>query len=309
MDRLQRLLWLTSFAGAFLLAYGLILYWEGRRQARIRARSMGTQVSRVFIGREEASPLRKRVLDFLHSSGRWALRGGKSEASSAREALTQAGFRHPQALSIYYGIRLLGALLLPIPYLSAILIQRKLTLGNLGVFILLAGAGFYLPYYILLVMIRKRQDRLDKALPEVLDLFIICMEAGLALQATINRVAEEIRAMSRDFYSELQLVSAELRTGLPREVALQNLGQRTGVQSVRSLVALMIQSEKMGTSIADALRIHADFVREKRILKAEEMAGKLAVKILFPLFFFIFPAIFIVILGPAAINLSKGFFK
>lgn len=309
MDRLQRLLWLTSFATAFLLAYGLMLYWQARRQTKIRSRSAGTGVPWVLIGREEFSPLKKRVLDFLHSWGRLALRGGQAEGSSAREALTQAGFRHPQALSIYYGIRVLGALLLPLLYMSAILIQGKLSVGNLGVFILLAGTGFYLPHYLLLVMIRKRQDRLDKALPEVLDLFIICMEAGLALQATINRVAEEIRGMSRDFYSELQLVSAELRTGLPREVALQNLGQRTGVQSVKSLVALMIQSEKMGTSIADALRIHADFVRERRVLKAEEAAAKLAVKILFPLFFFIFPAMFIVILGPAAINLSRTFFK
>jgi tight adherence protein C len=171
---------------------------------------------------------------------------------------------------------------------------------------MLAGVGFYLPQYFLIVITRKRQDRIDKALPDILDLFIVCMEAGMSLQATINRVAEEIRTVSKDLYNEMNLTNAELRTGIPREIALKNLGERTGVQDVKSLVALMIQSEKMGTSIAQSLRTHASFIRVQRGQKAEEMAAKLPVKILIPMIFFIFPSILIVVLGPAALQISKS---
>ncbi|MBW1986350.1 MAG: type II secretion system F family protein [Deltaproteobacteria bacterium] len=165
--------------------------------------------------------------------------------------------------------------------------------------------GFFLPTYLLRVKIRKRQDRLDKALPDVLDLIIICMEAGLSLNGTLNLVVEEIRGIYKDFYNELLITTNEIRTGIPWHEALNNLGQRTGVQSVRSLVALMIQSDRLGASIAQALRTHADFVRVQRALRAEEQASKLAVKLLFPLICFIFPAMFIVILGPAVIRISK----
>ncbi len=309
MDDLQRALWVTSFVAAFLLAYGLILHFDGRRRARIRLRNPGSAAFHPVASLGEARPVRQRVLSLLSSFGQWALRGGETGGAHTREALVMAGFRHHHALTVYYGIRVLGALLAPVPYLVAAAIQQKLTSGVLLVLIGLSAGGFYLPCYLLRLRIGRRQDRIDKALPEVLDLFIVCMESGLALQATINRVAEEIREMSPDFCGELQLTSAELRTGLARESALQNLAARTGVQSVRSLVSLMIQSEKMGTSISDALRIHADFVRERRFLKAEEIAAKLSVKILFPLFIFIFPAIFIVILGPAAIEISRKFFK
>jgi tight adherence protein C len=171
---------------------------------------------------------------------------------------------------------------------------------------LLAGVGFYLPQYVLRFITSRRQDRIDKALPDVLDLFIVCMEAGLALQAAMNRVAEEVRQISTDLYNEFQLTNAELRTGIPRETALKNLGERTGVQNVKALVGLMIQSDKMGTSISQALRTHASFLRVQRGLKAEEKAAKLPVKILFPMMFFIFPAVFVVVIGPAIIQMGKS---
>jgi tight adherence protein C len=309
VDSLQRALWVTSFVAAFLLAYGIMLNFDSRRQARIRFRSPGPAASRAALALAEARPARQRLLNLLSVFGRWAMKGAEAGAASIREALIQAGFRHHHALSVYYGLRVLSALIVPLPYLAVMAIQPKITSGALLVLVFLSAAGFYLPCYLLRLKIARRQDRIDKALPEVLDLFIVCMESGLALQAAINRVADEIQEMSPDFYGELQLASAELRTGLAREAALQNLATRTGVASVRSLVSLMIQSEKMGTSIGDALRIHADFVRERRFLKAEEMAAKLSVKILFPLFIFIFPALFIVILSPAAIEISRKFFK
>ncbi len=152
----------------------------------------------------------------------------------------------------------------------------------------------------------RRQDRIDKALPDVLDLLIVCMEAGLSLQATINRVADEVKSISMDLYRELQLPNAELRTGISREIALKNLGERTGVQNVKALVGLMIQSDRMGASIVQSLRTHAAFLRVQRSQRAEEQAAKLPVKILFPLLLFIFPAIFVVVLGPAAIQITKS---
>jgi tight adherence protein C len=172
----------------------------------------------------------------------------------------------------------------------------------------LAGAGFYVGPYLLKFITTRRQDRIDKALPDVLDLLIVCMEAGLSLQATINRVSDEVKSISIDLYRELQLTNAELRTGISRELALRNLGERTGVQNVKALVGLMIQSDRMGASIVQALRTHASFLRVQRSQQAEERAAKLPVKILFPLLLFIFPAIFIVVLGPAAIKMSKSAF-
>jgi tight adherence protein C len=169
----------------------------------------------------------------------------------------------------------------------------------------LAGVGYLLPQFILQKIVNRRHEKLDKALPDVIDLFVICMEAGLSLQATVNRVAEEIRPVCPEFYSELQITGGEMRTGIARDAALTNLGQRTGVQSVQSLVTLMNQSEKMGASIAQSLRVHADFVRTQRTLRAEEKAAQLPVKIMVPMVFFIFPALFIVILGPAVIRISQ----
>jgi tight adherence protein C len=138
---------------------------------------------------------------------------------------------------------------------------------------------------------------------------IVSMEAGLALQATMVRVADEVRGISKDLYKELQFTNAELRAGSSRETALKNLAERTGVQSVKSLVSLMLQSGKMGTSIADALRTHADFIRVQRTQKAEEIAAKMPVKILFPMMLCIMPALFIVILGPGALRISRNLLK
>ncbi|MDI6854821.1 MAG: type II secretion system F family protein [Deltaproteobacteria bacterium] len=175
--------------------------------------------------------------------------------------------------------------------------------------LLLAAVGYYGPVYGLRVIGKMRHDRIDRALPDVLDLLIVSMEAGLSLQASLTRVAVECERLSKELSRELQVTNAELRAGIPRDTALKNFGERTGVQSVKSLVALMIQSEKMGTSIANALRTHASFVRVQRAQKAEEIAAKMPVKIIFPTLFCIFPALFVVILGPAGISIYRTFMK
>lgn len=295
---------MTTFATVGFLTYGVLSYYQSRKVVRDRFKK-GPTDSMPLIYREESNSFKKQFFDWLSSLGKYAM-NSEEDTSKIRQTLIQAGFRHPKGPAIYFGFRALLAFLLPVLYLLANVVDGRLTKGNLLICFLIAGAGFYLPSYILKFLTTRRQDRIDKALPDVLDLLIVCMEAGLSLQATINRVSDEVKAISSDLYKELQLTNAELRTGANREVALKNLGERTGVQNVKGLVGLMIQSERMGASIVQSLRTHAAFLRVQRAQRAEEKAAKLPVKILFPTLLFIFPSIFIVVIGPAIIQISKS---
>ncbi len=290
-----------------LLTYGLLTYFSTRRVVKERIKGATPSAAPLFQLDRRENSLKRQFLDWVSSFGKWGVRD-REEASKVRSTLIQAGFRHSKGPAIYFGLRVLGAFFLPMAFLMACIIKGKVSQVTLILAFSLSGCGFYLPHYLLKVITRRRQDRIDKALPDVLDLLIVCMEAGLALTGTISRVADEIRAISKELYGELQLTNAELRAGIPRETALKNLGERTGVQNVKSLAALMIQSDKLGASIVQSLRTHASFLRVQRGLKAEEMAAKLPVKILFPMVFFIFPAVFIVVLGPAAIQITKSSF-
>jgi tight adherence protein C len=306
----------VTFLSFALLTYGLAAYSDHRRAMRDRYRGVEAK-NTALLQRGHASPsFKKRFLDWVSRGvsrvGKFTLKttGEKPEETrQLKSTLFQAGFRHPNAPAIYFGLRTLCAFLLPLPFMFLNIWQGKSALTIIMFAFLLAGAGYFLPTYALKVSLRQRQDRLDRALPDVLDLMIVCMEAGLALQGTFVRVAEEIKSLSKDLHNELQITNGELRAGIPRETALKNLAERTGVQSIRSLVGLMVQSERMGTSIAETLRTQADFIRVQRSQRAEEMAAKLPVKILFPMMVFIMPALFIVILGPGAINISKNLLK
>jgi tight adherence protein C len=152
---------------------------------------------------------------------------------------------------------------------------------------------------------RRRQKELQRTLPDALDLLIVCVEAGLGLNQALQRVAEEIRHVSALTSDELSLVNYEIRAGVPREEALRNLGERTGVADIRSLIAMLIQTDRFGTSIAQALRVHSDTVRTKRRQRAEEAAAKTTIKLVFPLALCIFPALFVVILGPAMVQIYR----
>ncbi len=295
---------LTSFATVGFLTYGVLSYYQSRKVVRDRFKKVPTD-SMPLIYRDAHNSFKKRFLDWVSSFGKYAI-SSEEDASKIRQTLIQAGFRHPKGPAIYFGLRALLAFLLPLLYLFANVVDGRLAAGNLLICFMIAAAGFYMPPYILKFLTSRRQDRIDKALPDVLDLLIVCMEAGLSLQATINRVSDEVKAISSDLYKELQLTNAELRTGANREEALKNLGERTGVQNVKGLVGLMIQSERMGASIVQSLRTHAAFLRVQRAQRAEEQAAKLPVKILFPMLLFVFPAIFIVVIGPAIIQISKS---
>ena len=168
---------------------------------------------------------------------------------------------------------------------------------------MLALLGFYLPDIYLKLKIRRRKDKIVKGFPDALDLLVVCVEAGMGLDAAINRVAEEIRLSSQVISDEFKILNLELRAGKSRIEALRNLGVRTDVEEVRSFATLLVQTDRFGTSVAQALRVHSDSMRIRRYQKAEELAAKLPVKLMFPLIFFIFPAIFVVVVGPAAIQI------
>ena len=300
----------ATFGAVVLMTYGLCIYTSTRRAMQERFAKSQVGIS-PLVRRDAKGSLRERVLEVISSFGKMALGKDKEKPkiSDLRLTLIQAGFRYTNSVAVFFGIKAISTVALPLCYLGYVVWTNKITTTNLSIVVGIAALGFYLPNYLLRRALKKRQNRIDRALPDILDLMIVSMEAGLSLQSTLNHVSDEVLRISKEFHRELKITNAELRTGIPRDNALKNLGERTGVQSVKSLIALMIQSEKMGASIAQSLRTHADFVRVQRAQRAEELAAKLPIKIIFPTLFCIFPAIFIVILGPAALQIYHVLLK
>jgi tight adherence protein C len=225
------------------------------------------------------------------------------EAQKLQKKLMQAGFRSRHAPLIYRSIQLLSMATLPaIVGLFCAIMARPL---NSALFWILVAfiTGFFAPRYILGRTIRARQLRLRWGLADALDLMVISIEAGLGLNAAMLKVSTELRQVHLDISEEFELANLEIRVGRDRDEALRNLAERTGVEDLRSLVAMLIQTDRFGTSIAKAIRVFSDSLRTKRRQRAEQAAQKAAVKLLFPLACFLFPTLFIAILGPALIQL------
>jgi tight adherence protein C len=296
------LVYVMVFASAAILIYGLLQYRDSRRTIQERVSRKDGSVGAMGVGPRKENPAAAWFGRLLTRWGSWAAKD-EERLSAVRQQLIYAGFRHHSAPVMYFGLRVVTAMLLPLPYLLSQLARGLATKNTLLYAFLITGLGYFLPYYLLRYQVSRRQNSIDRALPDVLDLFIICAEAGLSLPATINKVAAEIKEVSREFYQELMLTALELRTGLPWNLALHHLGERTGVLSVKSFVSLLVQTDKLGTNVAQAMRTQANFTRTQRALKAEELANKLPVKMLFPLVLFIFPGIFIVIAGPGVIQI------
>ncbi|MDI6813654.1 MAG: type II secretion system F family protein [Deltaproteobacteria bacterium] len=302
-------IWGTVFFAVFLLTFTVTALWGRRQRVKERMETQGPvsgASTTLLRPTETAHPVAGWFIDWFAKSGQYAM-GDLKKVSELRRHLIIAGFRNPKAPAVYFGLKLISAFLLPLPILLFFIIKGKVT----PIYIMMAFSfsllGFILPTKLLDFRVNRRQERLDKALPDILDLFVICMEAGLALNATINRVADEVRNSYKEFSDELLITSTEVRTGIPWDEAFDNLARRTEVQSVKSMVALIIQSDRLGASIATALRNHSEFVRTQRILRAEEKAAKLPIKMIFPLLFCIFPAIIIVVVGPGIIHIADKF--
>lgn len=253
----------------------------------------------------DESGWQRKAAKALGPIGRLATPKEGWEQSPLRQRFMHAGWRDESASTLYFGAKTLLTFALPglavlFIGVSGVQIQEK---GLLLTVIGLAAIGYYLPNVILSrrVFIRKRE--IFETLPDAVDLTMVCMEAGLGLDAAIARVAQEMRLKSTELADELYLVGLELRAGASRERALRNLALRTGVEEVDELVTMLVQCDRFGTSIAESLRVHADTLRTKRRQRAEEAAAKIPVKLLFPLIFFIFPALLLVLMGPAIISI------
>lgn len=226
-----------------------------------------------------------------------------AEVSVIEQRLIRAGYRKESAVKTFYGAKVL------VPLMLCVLVTVT-GVARYSPFIIYAaalGIGFLIPDFWLGRQITKRQVQIRLGLPDVLDLLVICIEAGQSLDGATVRTAEELRYAHPEITDEMGIVVLEQRAGRPRGDAWRHMAERTGVDSVKNLVAVLIQSEQFGTSAAKALRIHADTLRTQRRQKVEEQAAKTTVKLVFPLVFFIFPSLFLVTLGPAMIKIMQGF--
>lgn len=229
----------------------------------------------------------------------------KAEVSIVQQRLIRAGYRKESAIKLFYGAKVI----LPLVFCSLLLITGIGHYSPLFLYMLALVLGFLGPDFWLGNRISARQNRIRRGLPDVLDLLIICVEAGLSLDQGVQRTAVELKGTQPDLSDELGVVVLEQAAGRPRGDAWRNFAERTDVDSVRNLVSVLVQSEKFGTSIARTLRIHSDTLRTQRRQKVEEQAAKTTVKLVFPLVLFIFPSIFLVTLGPAAIIMTESFKK
>jgi tight adherence protein C len=231
------------------------------------------------------------------------------EAQKLQKQLLQAGYRSPEAATAFRAAQV--TLLVAIPSLvMTVCFAMDRPLNNFAVFGFLGAAfGFYLPRYIVRKKTVARQQRITWGLADAMDLMVVAVEAGLGLNAALNRVGDELKALHTDMHSEIELVNLEIRVGRSREEALRNLAERTGVEDIRSFVALLIQADRFGSSIAKAVRIFAESLRTKRRQRAEQISQKAALKLLFPLTCFLFPVIIMVVLGPALMNLYDVLFR
>jgi tight adherence protein C len=291
----------TSLALMVMSAY----WFLARPQSTVTARLETMDPSLVLVENNPVTTMAERVAEPLNRM----VPISATEALKLQKKMLRAGYRSPDAATAFRAIQI--SLLLAIPsLLMTICFMLEGSLNSFIVWSLLgAGIGFYLPRLVLSKMITSRQLRITWGLADALDLMVVAVEAGLGLNAALNRVGEEIKTTYPDLHNELDLVNLEIRVGRSREEALRNLAERTGVDDIRSFVALLIQADRYGSSIARAVRIFADSLRTKRRQRAEQASQKAALKLVFPLTAFLFPVIIIVILAPAVLNIIDLLFK
>jgi tight adherence protein C len=227
----------------------------------------------------------------------------QSEVSVVKQRLIRAGMRKESTVKIFNGSKVV----IPVSLCIIALVTGAASLSPFFIYATCLGLGFLAPDFWLGRKIKKRQHKINKGLPDVLDLLVICIEAGLGLDQATVRSSEELAHAQPDLCDELHVVVLEQRAGRPRQDTWKHLAERTDVDSIRNLVTMMIQAEQFGTSIGKTLRTHSDTLRTQRIQQVEEQAAKTTIKLIFPLVFFIFPSLFLVTLGPAVIIMMDSF--
>jgi len=248
------------------------------------------------------------IANAVQPFARYLMPTKSAERVSMQDKFTRAGITSPRAMPVFYGIKAALALaflagwMFAATVLPALSSQQVIFYGALAAFV-----GLTLPNFVLNRKVERRQRAIRNAFPDALDLLVVCVEAGLGLAAGLQRVASELEVSHPELASELERVTAEMQAGMEREAALRNLATRTGLEDIRSLVGLLVQTMRFGTSIADALRVYAEEFRDKRTQAAEELAAKLGTKMIFPMVLCFFPSFFVVAIGPAVIRLVAAF--
>jgi tight adherence protein C len=292
---------ILAFCVMFLLiaSGGLILFYREAMLKRIAA----------VINPSEPGNLSSALHQTSHSFGvvvgsfERVMPKSQAEVSVMQKRMIRAGFRGEMALKYFYGAKVL----VPLTLCAAAFVSGLGSLNPLFVYLIALSVGFLAPDFWLGKVITKRQMRIRLGLPDVLDLLIICIEAGLGLDQAVARTVKELERSQPAISDELGIVALEQRAGRPRAEAWKHMAERTDVDTVRNLVTMLVQSEQFGTSIAKTLRTHSDTLRTKRVQQVEEMAAKTTIKLIFPLVLFIFPCLFLVMVGPAAILISESF--
>jgi tight adherence protein C len=243
----------------------------------------------------------RRAMEAAAALGKMMPAAAAKQASKAQLMMVRAGYRSSDAILIMRGIKTLS----PIAFVAAALVTGIYRYNPFLVLLIAAVVGWVLPEMWLLWRVQVRQKRLRLALPDGLDLLVICVEIGLGLDQSLMKVAQEMRVAHPELSDELQMVNLEMRVGKTRTEALRELARRTGSEEIKTLVGMLVQTERFGTSIAQSLRVHSDELRTRRRQRAEELSAKTTVKMVGPLVFFIFPALMVVILGPAVLTLIR----
>jgi tight adherence protein C len=296
---------MMSFVGAGMALY----YWFVRPVSPFdeRLREINPRLDRDVAPPAVGKKINTVIVDRVAKPVYRITRPSNRNVRRLRRRLMKAGFASENAVSVYTVTRIFAAMMLPIAvflFLLAINFPR----GAQFVALVLLGAifGLFIPSFTLSRLMTKRQQKITRALPDAIDLLVVCVEAGLGLNAALQRVGRELELVEPTLSAELAITNREIRAGKARDEALRNLGDRTGVDDIKSLVAMLIQSDRFGTSIASSLRVFADSMRTKRRQRAEELVSKASIKLIFPLLLFIFPALLIVLLGPALIMLYQA---
>lgn len=305
---IQQLVYLgLVFAAVVLGIVGVSLVFTRASDVKLRVKDVGVADQSAFG--TSAARWQRRLAELLRPIARLAQSNEAEDSSRIRSRFMQAGWRSPAAPSIFFGLKTLLALLLPMLGLAFVQVFSISLSGNMPAIglLLLAAIGYYLPNIRLAARTAERKREIFEAFPDATDLIIVCIEAGLGTEMAIARTAQEMSLRSKALAEELELIGVELRMGASRERALKNFAARTGVEEISMFVAMILQADRFGTSIGDALRVHAEELRLRRRLRAEEQAAKIPLKLLFPLIFGIFPALLLVLLGPAFIQIYRTF--
>lgn len=291
-----------------LLVAGTILclgLFFGLRRSRIRER---LQLESAPHPKEDKiydlEFLPKEVVDKVEE--KLGLKRGSPKVNELKKNLIQAGIYHESAPAIYFGLKLGLTVALPILGMPWLFGRGLPVYVLLILFFLLVALGYFLPSLILNHLVSTRKRKIKESLPDALDLLVVCVEAGQGLNAALKRVSEDLELNSPVLARELGLVNLEISAGLEREAALRNLAERTGVEDVASLTSMLIQADRFGTSLTQSLKVQSETLRTTRRQRLEELAAKTPVKLVFPLLLFIFPALMVVIIGPAAIRIMEN---